>query len=224
MLLNVLVADDDKNLCKLICDILKKKGYNPVPAFNGKQAMDLFFSSVDFSLCIIDVMMPIYDGWQVLEEIRSKSNVPVLMLTALEDEFYEVKGLRKGADDYIVKPFSYPVFTARIERLIKRELNQKVSQTEYGNLIIDRNAHRVMVYGNEIKLNNKEFKLLCYLSLNKGIVLSRDMILSNIWGFDFDGDIRIVDAHIKMLRNKIGKCAEYIVTVRGSGYKFEVTK
>lgn len=223
MSINILVADDDDVLRGLICDILKKQGYCPIPAADGKQSLDIYFSSTDISLCILDVMMPIYDGWKVLEEIREKDDTPILMLTALEDEQNEVKGLLCGADDYIAKPFSYPVFIARVESLLRKVKKEYDSVQEYGNLIINKQTHKVFVYDDEIYLNNKEYRLLCYLATNKNIVLDREKILSHIWGFDFEGDIRTVDAHIKMLRNKLNQCASYIVTVRGVGYKFEVT-
>lgn len=222
MQLHVLVADDDAVLRSLLCDILKKQGYHPIPAKDGKEALDLYFSGTDFSLCILDVMMPEFDGWQVLEEIRAAGETPVLMLTALEDEQYEVKGLMGGADDYIAKPFSYPVFVARIESLLRKAKKEQASVQEYGGLKIDRLAHKVFLDEDEIVLNNKEYRLLTYLTSNQNLVLEREQILTNIWGFDFEGESRIVDAHIKMLRGKLGKYAAYIATVRGVGYKFEV--
>lgn len=220
--INILIADDDSVFRQLICDIIKKKGYNVLQASNGKEAIDMFFSRTDITLCILDVMMPVYDGWEVLEEIRQHSDVPVLMLTALGDERNEVKGLSGGADDYIAKPFSYPVFIARIEALlrkIKKQYNEKLS---VGEISIDRSTHKVGVANDEIILNNKEYSLLIYLVKNSGIVLDRDKILENVWGYDFEGDIRTIDAHIKMLRSKLGFCSNYIKTIRGTGYLFEV--
>lgn len=222
MSLNILVADDDDILRGLICDILKKQGYCVIEAKDGKEVLDIYFSSKDISLCILDVMMPIYNGWKVLEEIRKFDETPILMLTALENEQYEVKGLNYGADDYITKPFSYPIFIARVENLLKKAKKELLSVKEYGDLKINNQSHKVFINNENIYLNNKEYRLLYYLTLNKGLVLSREKILYNIWGFDFEGDIRIVDAHIKMLRSKLKHCAEYIVTVRGLGYKFEV--
>ena len=224
MELNILVADDDDVLRGLMCDILRKQGYNPIEAIDGKQALDLYFSSVEISLCILDVMMPVYNGWQVLEEIRAVGETPILMLTALGDERCEVKGLTKGADDYISKPFSYTVLIARIESLLRKVKKEKEAIKEYGELKIDQKAHKVFVEGEEIYLNNKEYRLLCYLTINEEVVLGREKILSHLWGFDFEGDSRVVDAHIKMLRAKLKKCATYIVTVRGAGYKFEVSR
>lgn len=220
--LNILVADDDAVLRSLLCDILKKQGYCPLPAKDGKEALALYFSGKDIALCILDVMMPELNGWQVLEGIRAVGETPILMLTALEDEQYEVQGLLHGADDYITKPFSYPVFVARIESLLRKVKKEQTSVLRYGELSIDRSSHKVFVGEDEIVLNNKEYRLLIYLTSNANLVLEREQILTNIWGFDFDGDSRTVDAHIKMLRAKLGRCAAYVVTVRGVGYKFEV--
>jgi DNA-binding response OmpR family regulator len=167
-------------------------------------------------------MMPVYDGWEVLKEIRHHSDVPVLMLTALGDERNEVKGLSDGADDYIAKPFSYPVFTARVEALLRKTKRQHIEKLSAGEIIIDRSAHKVWVADEEIVLNNKEYSLLAYLLKNSGLVLDRDKILENVWGYDFEGDIRTIDAHIKMLRSKLGLCGGYIKTIRGTGYLFEV--
>lgn len=224
MVINILVADDDAVLRQLISDIIKKQGYNPIEASNGKEAMEIFFSSINISLCILDVMMPIYDGWQVLEEIRERSDVPILMLTALSDERDEIKGLIGGADDYISKPFSYPILIARIESLLRKIKKQEKQIIELGKLIVNMETHSVLVDNKSIELNNKEFKLLNYLILNKGVVLSREKILEHIWGYDFDGDIRTIDAHIKMLRSKLQSCGKYIKTIRGTGYGFEVVE
>ncbi len=222
--IKILVADDDDLLRSLLCDIIKKQGYTPIPATDGKEAIDLYFSTLDISLCILDVMMPEYDGWQVLEEIRTVDETPILMLTALEEEQYEIKGLTHGADDYIAKPFSYPVLIARIERLLRKVKKERTSVQTYGALTIDQRLRKVFVSQVEIALNNKEYRLLCYLSTNQNRVLQREQILDQLWGMDFDGDIRVVDTHIKMLRHKLGVCACYILTIRGVGYQFEVKK
>lgn len=166
--------------------------------------------------------MPVYDGWEVLKEIREQSDVPILMLTALGDERYEVEGLSGGADDYISKPFSYAIFTARIESLLRKKKRENESRKTFGKLFIDRSNHKVMVENEEIILNNKEYHLLLYFMTNKGIVLDREKILYGVWGYDFEGDIRTIDAHIKMLRSKLLDCSGYIKTVRGTGYVFEV--
>ncbi|MBN2794552.1 MAG: response regulator transcription factor [Clostridia bacterium] len=222
MRIKILIAEDDSIFRRLICDILTQKGYHVLEAKNGREAMDLFFSHMDIALCIFDVMMPIYSGWEVLRDVREKSDVPVMMLTALGDEQNEVKGLSKGADDYISKPFSYPIFVARVEALLRTVKKQNKEKQIMGDLVIDYSNHRVWVRKNEIILNNKEYHLLVYFMNNKGIVLGREKILDNIWGYDFDGDMRTVDAHVKMLRNKLGLCCDYIRTIRGTGYIFEV--
>lgn len=217
----ILVADDDSVLQNLMCDILKKQGYIPLKANNGQEALDIFFSRSDIALCILDVMMPIYDGFEVMKEIREYSDVKILMLTALGDEAHEIKGLCRGADDYIAKPFSYPVLIARIDSLlrkIKADTSQLIQEQE---LTINRQLYRVTLNGETVELNNKEYQLLLYLIENKKIVLTREKILDKIWGFDYDGDIRTIDAHIKMLRKKLGDYGNHIKTIRSIGYKFE---
>ena len=223
MSINILIADDDSVFRNLICDILQKQGYIPIPAKNGREALDTFFSESNIALCILDVMMPIYNGWEVLEEIRQHSDVPIIMLTALGDEHHEIKGLLHGADDYIAKPFSYPLFIARIEaalRKTKKELSHVITA---GKISINPATHRVLVDGMDVVLNHKEFLLLSLFMTNKGIVFDRDKILDRIWGFDFEGGSRTVDSHIKMLRAKLDKYGDYIITIRGTGYKFEVS-
>lgn len=219
--MKILIAEDDPVLRQLICDILRKNGYETVEARNGKEAMDHYFASPDIALCILDVMMPIYDGWEVLEEIRLRSEVPILMLTALGDEENEIKGLTQGADDYIAKPFSYPVLVARVKALLRPAKRKVQETTSIGQIRMDRLKRQVWVMNQEITLNNKEYSLLNYLVKNQGIVLDRDRILESVWGYDFEGDIRTIDAHIKMLRSKLDACSSYIKTVRGVGYVFE---
>lgn len=223
MEIKILVADDDPIFRQLICDIIRQKGYGVVEAANGKEALERFFSEMDISLCILDVMMPIYDGWQVLEEIRQRSEVPVMMLTALGDEKNEIRGLNSGADDYIGKPFSYPVFIARIEALLRKVRKEKAERIKMGELVIDQGIHQVLIGDQEITLNHKEYSLLIFLVKNQGIVLGRETILNQVWGYNFEGDIRTIDAHIKMLRNKLGQCSLYIKTIRGTGYLFEAS-
>lgn len=225
MELNILVADDDAVFRELICDILVQQHYSVIEAENGQQAVDLFFAaSSQIHLVILDVMMPHLDGWEALEIIRSDSDVPVLMLTALGDETYEIKGLRLGADDYISKPFSYEVFIARVGTLLRKTKRDRKADLSVGKLFIHQLAHRVLVDSEEVTLNRKEYLLLLYLIQNRGLLLDRERILSRVWGYDFDGDIRTIDTHIKTLRAKLGKCGQYIQTVRGSGYRFEVTE
>lgn len=223
MKINILVADDDPIFRNLICDIIKKQGYSPIPVKNGQEAIDTYFSNKDISLCILDVMMPIYDGWEVLSEIRQRSDVPTIMLTALGDERYEIMGLSHGADDYITKPFSYPVFIARVESLLRKIKKSQSQILAEGKISINLANHQVIADDEIVVLNNKEFLLLTFLAKNKGIVFDRYKILDHVWGFDFDGDSRTVDSHIKMLRGKLGSVGQYIITVRGTGYKFEVT-
>lgn len=220
--ITILIADDDRILRELLCDILRKQNYHPIEACDGKEAIDIFFSDQKIDLVILDVMMPVYDGWAVLEELRSHSEVPILMLTALGGDHYEIQGLRHGADDYLSKPFSYEVLLARINALLRKTIKARESCIKIGAIEIHQDTHQVIIENTEIILNNKEYNLLVYLIKNANIILSREQILENVWGYDFDGDIRTIDAHIKMLRGKLGKSSKYISTVRGSGYIFKV--
>ena len=224
MQIRVLVADDDAALRALICDIVRQQGYEPIEAADGKQAIDRFFSGAEPALVILDVMMPIFDGWDVLKEIRAHSETPVMMLTALDDEKSEVDGLKHGADDYLAKPFRYAVFVARLNALLRRTNRELSAAQTFGDLTLELEKHRVFVSGAEVVLSNKEFLLLALLAQNQGIVFSREKLLSKIWGFDFEGDARTVDTHIKTLRQKLCSCGEMIQTVRGAGYRFEVAK
>jgi len=223
MPVRVLVADDDPALRSLICDIVRQQGYDPIEAADGKQAIDRFFTGAEPGLVILDVMMPVYDGWDVLKEIRAQSDVPVMMLTALDDEQSEVTGLKHGADDYLAKPFRYAVFVARLHALLRRTNREQNGTQRFGTLAIEPEKRRVTVGENEVILSNKEFLLLSLLTQNQGVVFSREKLLNKIWGFDFDGDERTVDTHIKTLRQKLLSCGEMIQTVRGAGYRFEVT-
>jgi two-component system response regulator ResD len=222
MKLTILIADDDAVLRHLICDMLRKQQYIPIEAANGRETLDIFFSRNDIDLVILDVMMPIYDGREVLREIREHSDVPVLMLTALGEEKDEVSGLRGGADDYISKPFSYTVFMARIDSLLRKTKKEQTSRLSAGDLDIDQVTHKVSICKTEIPLNNKEYNLLLYLVKNRGIVVDREKILAAVWGYNFEGDIRTIDVHVKMIRSKMLHCGDYIRTIRGSGYTFEV--
>jgi DNA-binding response OmpR family regulator len=220
--IKVLIAEDDNVFRDLVCDIVKKEGYTPVEACDGQEAIDIFFSRNDIDLVILDVMMPVYDGWEVLKEIREHSDAPVLMLTALGDEKHEVLGLKNGADEYIGKPFSYEVFVARLNNQAKRIKREVSNELNVGKIKINQGTHKVVIDDVEIKLNPKEYNLLIYFIKNINTVLSRDKILDKIWGYDFDGDVRTIDTHIKTLRAKLLLQGNYIKTVRGSGYMFEV--
>jgi len=220
--IKILIAEDDSIFRDLVCDIVRKEGYISVEATDGKEAIDIFFGSKDIDLIILDVMMPIYDGWEVLKEIREHSDVPVIMLTALGDEKNEIFGLKEGADDYIAKPFSYEIFIARLNSLVKKIKKQQFSEIIAGKIKINPVTHKVIVNDLEVDLNRKEYSLLTYFVTNDNRVLTREQILDKVWGYDFDGDIRTIDTHIKTLRAKLLKYGNYIKTVRGSGYMLEV--
>ena len=222
--MNILYADDDCTLLSLVKDMLENQGFIVTTVQDGQAALDSFFSSIHYNLVILDIMMPKQDGWEVLKEIRAISDVPVMMLTALDDESHEIIGFSKGVDEYIGKPFSYDVFLARVNALVRREKKALAKTLQEGTLYINQQTQRVFSNGDEIVLNHKEYQLLIYLIRNKGIVLTREMILNYIWGFDFDKDQRTVDTHIKMLRAKLASCGTYIQTIWGSGYKFQVEK
>lgn len=234
MEIKILIAEDESVMRDLVCDILRSQGYIPIEAEDGTKALDIFFSRNDINIVILDVMMPGDDGWEVLKEIRKHSDVPVVMLTALGDERHEVLGFNTGADEYIGKPFSYEVFIARINSIARKIKKKSAEEICLGNIIVNKSNHKVIIkkydedaeadYSQEVKLNNKEYNLLVYFMENVDNVLNRDQILDKIWGFDFDGDIRTIDTHIKTLRSKLGDYGKYIKTVRGSGYMFQVDK
>ncbi|MBW6410325.1 winged helix-turn-helix domain-containing protein [Clostridium weizhouense] len=222
--IKVLIADDDNVFRELVCDIVRKEGCIPIEACDGQQAIDTYFNLNDIDLIILDVMMPIYDGWQVLTHIREYSDVPIIMLTALGDEKNEVMGFKNGADDYISKPFSYQVFIARFNRLVDKIKKEHTDDVIVGKIKINQKAHKVTIDDIEVDLNRKEYKLLIYFAQNSGRVLTREQILYRIWGHNFEGDIRTIDTHVKTLRAKLLECGDYIKTVRGSGYMFEDDK
>ena len=222
MNLKVLIAEDEKNYRNLLKDILTKQGYAVYTAKDGQEAVALFFSKEIMDLVILDVMMPKMDGFEVLQAIRQESDVPVLMLTALGDEINEVSGFDKGADDYITKPFSYPILIARVQALLRKTRKAKVLDETLMRLVFKRSSHEVLVDGNLVKLNNKEYQLLDYLIQNKNHAISRERILDLIWGYDYEGDEGTINTHIKTLRNKLGPCGKYIVTVKGTGYMFKM--
>lgn len=221
--IKILLADDEERMRKLVTDFLKRQGYSVIEAGDGWQALECYMKYAStLSLVILDIMMPEVDGLEVLKRIREHSKVPVIMLTAKSTEADELLGFGLGADEYITKPFSPMILVARVQAVLKR---YNVSMNEvrvFGDLEIDEAAHTIICDGKEIDLTPKEFELLIYLSNNKGIALSRDMILSSVWDYEYYGDARTVDTHIKKLRLKLGGKGEYIQTIRGLGYKFEV--
>jgi DNA-binding response OmpR family regulator len=220
--IHVLVADDDAVLRSLVRDILEKQRFVTHDFPDGQTALEYFYShSNEIDLVILDVMMPRLDGWEVLKAIREKSEVPVLMLTALGQESNEIQALKIGADDFIAKPFSYKIFVARVNTLLRRVLVKRDSLVEEGCLKINGQNHTVFVENKEIILDNKEYLLLTYLVENRDQVLQRERILDAVWGYDFEGDIRTIDTHIKTLRSKLLCCSHCIQTVRGIGYRWE---
>lgn len=220
--IKILVVDDEERMQKLLSDFLKMKDYEVLLAGNGEEAIDLFFKEKSIALIILDVMMPRMDGWTALKTIREHSKVPVIMLTARSEENDELKGFDYGADEYISKPFSPKILVARVEALLRRSGVKKEELLEVGGIVIDEAAHSVMVDGKPIELSFKEYELLQYFVENKGIALSREKILNNVWNYDYFGDARTIDTHVKKLRAKLMDKGEYIKTVWGMGYKFEV--
>lgn len=220
--IKILVVDDEERMQKLLKDFLKMKDYKVLLAGNGEEAIDLFFKEKSIALIILDVMMPKMDGWTALKTIREHSKVPVIMLTARSEENDELKGFDYGADEYISKPFSPKILVARVEALLRRSGVQKEELLEVGGIVIDEAAHSVTVDGKPIELSFKEYELLQYFVENKGIALSREKILNNVWNYDYFGDARTIDTHVKKLRAKLMDKGEYIKTVWGMGYKFEV--
>ncbi|OPX44359.1 transcriptional regulatory protein SrrA [Ruminiclostridium hungatei] len=224
-MIKILIADDEERMRRLVSDFLKRQGYSVVEAGDGKQAIELFNTVGDtMSLIILDVMMPGVDGWEVLRHIRLHSGLPVIMLTAKSTEADELFGFGLGADEYITKPFSPMILIARVQALLKRYNVATNEKRVYNGLQIDQSAHTVFSDGQEVELTPKEFELLVYLCDNVGIALSRDKILNSVWDYEYFGDARTVDTHIKKLRLKLGKKGDYIQTIRGLGYKFEVDK
>ena len=220
--IKILVVDDEERMQKLLSDFLKMKDYEVLLAGNGEEAIDLFFKEKSIALIILDVMMPKMDGWTALKTIREYSKVPVIMLTARSEENDELKGFDYGADEYISKPFSPKILVARVEALLRRSGVPKEEIMEVGGIVIDEAAHSVSVDGKPVELSFKEYELLQYFVENKGIALSREKILNNVWNYDYFGDARTIDTHVKKLRAKLMDKGEYIKTVWGMGYKFEV--
>ena len=220
----ILVVDDEPLIRKLVTDFLKKEGYSTIEADDGRKAMDLFFEEEDIDLIILDVMLPEYDGFTVCREIRKKSRVPIIMLTARGEEFDEIFGLDIGADEYISKPFSPNILIARVNAVLRRTIKTDTDLKEFDGLTIDHNAHQVIMEGLIVDLSPKEYELLTYLAENYGKALSREQILDKVWGYDYYGDLRTVDTHINRLRIKLDSKSDYVNTVRGYGYRFEVEK
>ena len=223
--LKILVVDDESRMRKLVKDFLSKKNFEVLEAENGEQAVDIFFEEKDIALILLDVMMPKMDGWQVCREIRQYSKVPIIMLTAKAEENDELLGFKLGVDEYISKPFSPKILVARVEAILRRTTSREGEIIEIGGITIDRTAHEVKVDGKNIELSYKEFELLTYFVENQGVALSRERILNHVWNYDYFGDARTIDTHVKKLRSKLGEKGEYIKTIWGMGYKFEaVTK
>lgn len=221
--IKVLMVDDESRMRKLVSDFLTRKGYIVIEAGDGEEALDRFYADKDISLVILDVMMSKMNGWDVCREIRKNSKVPIIMLTAKSDESSELNGFECGADEYIAKPFSPKILTARVDALIRRSYSIDSSEvTDVGGIIIDKAAHIVKIDGQEIDLSFKEFELLTYFVDNKGLALSREKILNNVWNYDYFGDARTIDTHVKKLRKKLGDKGDYIKTIWGMGYKFEI--
>lgn len=221
--LKILVVDDEARMRKLVKDFLVKSNYEVIEAGDGSQALDIFYEQKDIALIILDIMMPKVDGWEVCKEIRQYSKVPVIMLTAKSDERDELLGFQLGVDEYISKPFSPKILVARVEAILRRT-NQLGSEEilSAGGIVIDKAAHSVTIDGKSIDLSYKEFELLTYFLENKGIALSREKILNNVWNYDYFGDARTIDTHVKKLRSKMEGKGELIKTIWGMGYKFDV--
>jgi len=221
--MKVLIVDDESRMRKLVKDFLSKSGFNVLEAADGEEAIDIFMSTKDIDLIILDVMMPKLDGYEVAEEVRKVSKVPIIMLTAKSDEKDELKGFEIGVDEYITKPFSPKILVARVEAVLRRTKNDDEDKLiSVGGIDMDLSAHIVKVDGETIELSFKEFELLNYFLVNQGVALSREKILNNVWNYDYFGDARTIDTHVKKLRSKLGTKGDYIKTIWGMGYKFEV--
>ncbi len=221
--LRILVVDDESRMRKLVKDFLVKSGYEVLEAADGEEAIDIFFTQKNIDLIILDVMMPKMDGWQVCREIRTHDKTPIIMLTARGDERDELMGFELGVDEYISKPFSPKILVARVEAILRRT-NSKMQEeeTNVGGIVINKTAHIVTVDGQAVDLSFKEFELLSYFVENQGIALSREKILNHVWNYDYFGDARTIDTHVKKLRSKLGDKGDYIRTIWGMGYKFSV--
>lgn len=217
----ILVVDDESRIRKIIRDFLVRKGYVVCEAEDGEAALDIFCSNNDIDLIIMDVMMPKMDGWQLCKEVRKLSKVPILMLTAKSEEQDELKGFELGVDEYISKPFSPKILTARVNALLRRTTGDDEEILDIAGITVNKIAHTVTIDGKEIDLSFKEFELLTYFMENRGVALSREKILNNVWNYDYYGDARTIDTHVKKLRSKMGEKGKFISTIWGMGYKFE---
>lgn len=220
--LKILVVDDEQRMRKLVRDFLVKQNFEVMEAGDGEEEVDLFYANKDIALIILDVMMPKMDGWQVCREIRKYSQVPIIMLTAKSDEKDELQGFDLGVDEYVSKPFSPKILVARVEAILRRTNALEEGIKEVGGIVLNQAAHEVKIDGKNIELSYKEFELLTYFINNQGVALSRERILNNVWNYDYFGDARTIDTHVKKLRSKLGDKGEYIKTIWGMGYKFEV--
>ena len=218
----ILVVDDEARMRKLVKDFLTIKGYQVIEAGDGEEAVEIFFQQKDIALILLDVMMPKMDGWEVLKTIRLHSKVPIIMLTARGEERDELQGFDLGVDEYISKPFSPKILVARVEAILRRSNHVVGEAMNVGGIEINKAAHQVTIDGKPIELSYKEFELLTYFVENQGIALSREKILNNVWNYDYFGDARTIDTHVKKLRSKLGEKGDYIKTIWGMGYKFEV--
>ena len=221
-ILKVLVVDDEARMRKLVRDFLTVKGFLVVEAGDGEEAIDIFFEQKDIALILLDVMMRKMDGWEVCRTIRKYSQVPIIMLTARGEEQDELQGFSLGVDEYISKPFSPKILVARVEAILRRSSTMSQEVIDVGGIHIDKSAHQVLVDGKNVDLSYKEFELITYFAENQGIALSREKILNNVWNYDYFGDARTIDTHVKKLRSKLGDKGDYIKTIWGMGYKFEV--
>ena len=224
--IKILVVDDERKMRKLVRDFLVKQNFEVLEAGDGEAALDLFYQEKNIALLILDVMMPKMNGWEVCKEVRENSRVPIIMLTAKGDESDELLGFELGVDEYISKPFSPKILVARVEAILRRsnKLAAEGQAVETGGILIDKAAHLVTVDGQRMELSYKEFELLSYFVENEGIALSREKILNHVWNYDYFGDARTIDTHVKKLRSKMGAKGDYIKTIWGMGYKFEVGK
>ena len=221
--MTILVVDDEQRMRKLIKDFLVKENYKVIEAVDGEDAIEVFLQNKNkINLVLLDVMMPKVDGWTVLREIRKESNIPVIMLTARGEEQDELFGFELGVDEYITKPFSPKILVARVEAILKRSIKETKELKDYDGIVIDNEGRTLTVDGKIVELSFREYELLKYLLDNENIALSRDKILNTVWNYDYYGDSRTIDSHIKKIRHKLGKKGKHIQTIRGIGYKFEI--
>ena len=222
--IKILVVDDESRMRKLVRDFLVRKDYDVLEAGDGEEALDIFYKDKEVALIILDVMMPKMNGWEVVREVRENSKVPIIMLTAKGDESDELMGFDLGVDEYIAKPFSPKILVARVEAILRRMGRSESEETllEMGGIVLDKSAHQVTIGGKPVELSYKEFELLNYFMENAGIALSRERILDAVWNYDYFGDARTIDTHVKKLRSKMGEKGDYIKTIWGMGYKFEI--